>query len=188
MITIIDCGSKKTPEIGRIVSSFGVQTEIIPMENLSENVCRESQGIIISGAAILLTETDCQKYLDFFSCIKQARCPVLGICFGHQMVGMLYGGKICKDKECRQPIAIKMCGKDMIFEGLPDDPVFGEDHTESVSPPPDFEHIATSEFCKTEAIKHKNKPVYGVQFHPEISGENGKTLFKNFLKICKVLK
>jgi len=186
-IKIIDCDSKKTKEICRILSVLGAETETLSIKDLPSGIFNWSGGIIISGSPVLLSETDTAPYIEKFLFVKNISVPVLGICFGHQIIGMLYGGKIQKDKECRRPINIKLLAKDAIFEGLPENPVFGEDHTESISLPLNFEHIATSEFCKVEAIKHKEKPLYGVQFHPEVSGENGKILLKNFLRICKVL-
>ena len=52
--------------------------------------------------------------------------------------------------------------------------------------PPDFESLGTSETCTTEIIRHKHKPIYGFQSHPEVSGADGLLMVKNFLRICSI--
>ena len=53
--------------------------------------------------------------------------------------------------------------------------------------PVSFESLTTSDTCVNEIIRHKKKPIYGFQSHPEASGEDGMLMVKNFLKICKII-
>lgn len=71
-----------------------------------------------------------------------------------------------------------------LFIGIQDLAEFREEHAEFISLPKNFILMAKSKSCGNESMKHKSKSIYGVQFHPEVSGENGKKLFKNFLKLC----
>ncbi|MNY69021.1 GMP synthase [glutamine-hydrolyzing] [compost metagenome] len=60
-----------------------------------------------------------------------------------------------------------------------------EDHCEAVSIPKDFVHIAVSDATVNEGMMHQNKPFYGVQFHPEVSGNHGAIILENFVHICE---
>jgi len=183
MILIIDCGSKKTKDMSKIVHELGHENKIISLEDV-KSVDKYS-GIIISGAPILLTEVDKEKYLKKFSFIKEIEIPVLGICFGHQIIGLLHDSKIFKGEEAREKEDIELLEPDSLFDGLDDPCEFMEDHCEYIFLPECFELLAISKGKNIEAIKHKEKQIYGVQFHPEVSGENGKLLLKNFCNMIK---
>jgi GMP synthase-like glutamine amidotransferase len=62
---------------------------------------------------------------------------------------------------------------------------FKEDHCECISLPENFNLIASSENCEVEMMEHQTKKIIGVQFHPEVSGNNGEWFFDQFLKMCK---
>ena len=79
---------------------------------------------------------------------------------------------------------IQIVNPDILFSSIPNNPIFREKHTEYTTLPKNFLLLAKSSSCQNEAMKHKTKNLYGVQFHPETSGNNGKTLLKNFLNLC----
>jgi GMP synthase-like glutamine amidotransferase len=117
--------------------------------------------------------------------------PVLGICLGHEIIAVSYRGRIKKLSEYHGK-------KEIITIIKPGDPIFGgieksevsliKRHAFHVSElPPSFESLATSDTCPNEIIKHRTKPIYGFQSHPEVSGEEGMQMVKNFLKICKII-
>jgi GMP synthase (glutamine-hydrolysing) len=60
-----------------------------------------------------------------------------------------------------------------------------EDHCESISIPPNFKLIGSSDACVNEAMQHQTKKIYGVQFHPEVSGNHGRVIFENFVHLCE---
>ena len=60
-----------------------------------------------------------------------------------------------------------------------------EDHCESISIPNGFKLIASSDVCVNEAMQHHSELIFGVQFHPEVSGNHGRILFENFIKLCE---
>lgn len=117
--------------------------------------------------------------------------PVLGFCLGHEIIAISYRGRIKKLPEYhgkKELITITQ-PQDPIFEGLESTEVsLVKRHAFHVAElPSDFESIGTSDTCVNEIIKHKTKPIYGFQSHPEVSGEVGMLMVKNFLKICKIL-
>ena len=182
MIYIIDFGSSKAPQIAAVISSLGYTYKVFKW---NENIdFKNASGFILSGAPVLFTETDSSPYLQAYSFLKKIERPVLGICFGHQLLGVLYGAKVFKGKAIRTPVEISLLKEDKLFEGFSKSIVFEEDHTEGIDLPVDFIRLAASADYKVEAMKHPEKKIYGVQFHPEVSGEKGKQLLNNFCKKC----
>lgn len=180
-VLLIDCGSKKTPLIAECISNCQAEVKIVKMFD-SIDVLNDFDAIVISGAPILLTKVDASQYLNYFGFLKVYKGLVLGICFGHQILGMLSGAKIMSCIEDRTERNIKVW-RDSLFSGFQNKVLFREDHCESITLPNNYELIATSENCLVEGMKSSNGMKYGVQFHPESSGENGKLFFKNFLNL-----
>jgi len=117
--------------------------------------------------------------------------PIVGFCLGHEIIAVSYRGRIKK-------LAKYHGKKEFITITKPEDPLFeGLDkkevllikrHTFHVSElPVEFESLAISDTCTNEIIKHKSKPIYGFQSHPEVSGKDGIHMVKNFLKICRII-
>lgn len=177
MILIIDCGRKKTPNISSVLTELGYGNMICSMDNILKG---NFSKIIISGSPILLSEVDKKPILCKFKFIKSIKIPVLGICFGHQVIGLLYGSKISQGELISKEEKIEVIKEDGLFKGL-NDTIFVENHCEFITLPKGFIHLAKSKSCNIEAIKNGN--IYGVQFHPEVSGDNGKRLLKNFCEL-----
>jgi GMP synthase (glutamine-hydrolysing) len=68
---------------------------------------------------------------------------------------------------------------------MPTEIEFMEDHCECISIPKDFLLVGVSDSCINEAMMHESKPLFGVQFHPEVSGNMGAILFQNFVQLCE---
>ncbi len=151
----------------------------IPEDNFS--------GAVISGSENLIAKGEYSEFLAQW--LKSVEIPVLGICFGHQIISYAYGGVI-KDtgKPLKKTITVEILNKDRIFQGLPKYIKVSESHQEYVdikSIKDKFEILATSKFTEVEAIVHKKLPIYGVQFHIERSGEVGMAVLENFLGIIE---
>lgn len=183
MILIIDCGSKKTPYIEEAVD-LQMDFKTIGINDMTENDLNGIKGVIISGAPILITEVGMEPYMKRLSFIETCELPILGICFGHQLIGLIHGAYASRQKEDRDWQVIEVVEDCSLFDKLPSDFEMMEDHCESISVPKGFKLIATSDACVNEAMMHLTKPIFGVQFHPEVSGNMGTTLIENFVDIC----
>ncbi len=144
------------------------------------------QGIILSGGKGNPYEP--LNLTTNFIALKNYDVPVFGFCLGHEIIAVLHQGRIHKLGEYQNK-------KEKVIITKPDDPIFKgfdtkevmlqERHTFEVSHlPPNFEVLAHSEICKYEIIRHKEKPIYGFQSHPEVSKPHGIIMIENFLKIC----
>lgn len=147
------------------------------------------KGIILSGG-----RGNPYKPLNLtanFVALMNFDVPLLGFCLGHEIIAVAHGGGIKRLPEYhgkKELIKIKKAD-DPIFSGLDRKEVsLVKRHYYHVSDLPEsFESLAASDTCKNEIIKHKQKPIYGFQGHPEVSGKDGLKIVENFLKICKIL-
>lgn len=183
-IAVIHCGSDKAPKIDAIVEDIGYRVDPISMNNLLYAKLKAYDGVIISGAPILLSKEGTENYLPYFKGLDTYAKPVLGICFGHQILGALEDGTISLIEEDRswQEITHE---PHPLFEGLESPVAMMEDHCEVVLSPKNFSIIAHSKACENEAMIHQQLPRCGVQFHPETSDSQGQKLIANFLAICQ---
>jgi len=114
--------------------------------------------------------------------------PTLGVCLGYEILAVAYLGRIRKMDKYEQKLQkVKILEpKDPIFQGLISDEIMlREQHQyELVKMPKDFILLGKSEVCKIEIIRHRERPVYGFQAHPEVSGVNGLLILRNFLNMC----
>jgi GMP synthase (glutamine-hydrolysing) len=187
MILIINCGSLKTIYIEQAVDLISEYKTVDFKDNYLD-LLKNVKGVIISGAPILITEIDYSGYVSLFSWVKSFEKPILGICFGHQILGLLFESLPSRQKEDRDWQTIAQLEESILFDKLPDEFEMMEDHCESISLPKNFKLIATSDACINEAMQHETKPYFGVQFHPEISGNYGQIVIHNFIEYCLLNK
>lgn len=184
MILIVNCGSNKVPYVEDVVNDHMDYTTV-SMYDLNKTNFEDFKGIIISGAPILISQVNPDPYLEAFDFLKTIEIPVLGICFGHQILGMVYGAFPALEKEDRDWQTISFYEESAILKSIPNEVLMMEDHTENISIPPGFMLLGSSDQCVNEAMQHKEKKLYGVQFHPEVSGNMGARLIENFVNICR---
>ena len=191
-IIIIDFGSQFTQLIARKIRELGAYSEIINSKKIKNLIKDDSvKGIILSGGPLTVTNRNAIK-LD--TSILRLKIPILGICYGHQILAKRLGGrvKISKKREFGKAI-VKSKSKSIITKKFFNNKINSVwmSHQDIVyKMPKGFKKIASSNNSKFAIIANEKKKYYGIQFHPEVSHtENGKVLIKNFIfNICKIKK
>ena len=182
-VAVVDCGSSKVPQIARVLEACNVTPNVIKPEQLPTITSDLPSAIVLSGNPALVKDTG-TGFLGHFHVLRELTIPILGICFGHQVIGLLYGGDVSLGKEDRDLRQLNILQPSPLFSGIPDTAEFQQDHMEEVSLPNHFSHLASSSHCNNEAMAHGDLPIYGVQFHPESSGDAGEQLIRNFLSFA----
>ena len=190
-ILIIDFGSQFTQLIARRIRELGVYCEIVSHKRIkNQDIDNSIKGIILSGGPLNVYEIS--KYSFDKNIIKNG-IPVLGICFGHQILSKINGGKVKQSKHREFGLANINKKKDSlliknIFNKKKTIKVWMS-HADQVSKlPKNFKVVASSQNSKFSIIENKFKKFYGVQFHPEVTHtENGKKFISNFIfLICRI--
>jgi len=185
-ILILDFGSQYTQLIARRIREIGVYSEIQPYNFPIEEILKHKpKGIILSGGPSSVYDAGSPKVDD---ALFELGIPILGICYGLQLIAYKLGGEVDRfaKKEYGKAI-LKIVKDDDLLSGLNSNTVVWMSHGDALlNPPPDFEIIAQTENSPVCAIRNKEKKIYGVQFHPEVAHtEKGKEILKNFVyKIC----
>lgn len=181
MILVLDAGSPKTRFIEECVDAV-CDVKIIPYLDVCAADFNEFKGIIISGASVLVTEVHLAKYLDIMHLAVDSGLPILGISFGHQILGLHYGAEASKMPLINDLQIVEAFEDCILFRRLPNEVQMMEDHCETISIPPGFKLIASSDACVNEVMQHESLPYFGVQFHPEVSGNHGAIMIENFVE------
>ena len=193
-ILIIDFGSQFTQLIARRIREIGVYSEIISHKKITNinNIKKNVKGLIFSGGPLNVYEV---KKVNFNRKILNLGIPVLGICFGHQIISKELGGKVKQSKNREFGLAkIKKNKNSLLTKNF-----FKKNGTSNVwmshadqvtKLPKNFKVIASSENSKLCIIENNKNNFYGIQFHPEVTHtDKGKIILKNFVySICKIKK
>ncbi|EDZ61026.1 GMP synthetase [Candidatus Pelagibacter sp. HTCC7211] len=192
-ILIVDFGSQFTQLIARRVRELGVFSEIVSHKKIKlKDIDQTIKGIILSGGPLNVYQID--KY-SFDKKILQLNIPILGICFGHQILSKLNGGKVKQSKHREFGLAnIYKKNNSLLtsnFFKKSNTKKVWMSHADQVSKiPRNFRAVASSTNSKFAIVEDRIKKFYGVQFHPEVTHtENGKKIISNFVfLICKIKK
>jgi GMP synthase (glutamine-hydrolysing) len=187
VIPILDFGTQYAQLIARRVREAGVYSELVrPDISLDELRKKNPKGLILSGGPSSVYEPNAPKCDPH---IFDLGVPVLGICYGMQLGTQLLGGQV-KPAKARELGRAKLTvnTNDALVQGLGPETTVWMSHGDQVHDlPADFVPLATTPTCPYAAAKHKSRPFYGVQFHPEVTHTpRGEKIFHNFLyDICK---
>ena len=191
-VIIIDFGSQVTKLIARRIRELGVFSEIVTPEKVSKITnYRNIKGFVFSGGPSTVTG---KKYQRIPKEIFKKNIPILGICYGLQLISKIFGGKIKPSKKRREfgrAILIKRRNSPLTKNFLDKKKSVWMSHEDAVVKlPKNFKIIASTKDSKLTIIENSKNRIYGVQFHPEVTHtEKGKQIFKNFLfLICKIKK
>ena len=185
-VYVIDNGSQWTHREWRVLRYLKVDTKIVPNTTPFDEL-KDLDGLILSGGAPnVATETAAMgnngEYLD------KADFPILGVCAGMQFLCEHFGGTLGPGSTPEfGAVPLKVDDHDDLFKGLPDEFTVWASHNDEVKTVPNgFDVIAHSDSCPNEAVRCRDRPIWGVQFHPEVENtEHGVEIFQNFLRIIE---
>ena len=185
-IVVLDFGSQYTQIIARKLRESGVYSEIVPYnESIEDIMARTPKGIILSGGPASVYASD-SYHPD--STIFDLGLPILGICYGMQLIAQHFGGSVIPATSHEYGKAkLDIIVENEIFKDTQNGQIVWMSHGDRVeSIPTGFEKIAISENSPYAAIADTNRNIYAFQFHPEVyHSECGSKLLKNFAKyIC----
>ena len=147
-------------------------------------------AIVLSGSQHKLAESEIfEAYASEVDFLRRTEKPVLGICFGHQLISMAFGENVISTgKMLKGYYMIRKIRDDELFDGLGEKFLVMESHEEIIQNVPyNFVNLADSPNCAIETIKHQVLPIYGVQFHPERFDDKhpaGIVILENFFNIA----
>lgn len=184
-VLIIDYGSQVTQLIARRVREAGVYSEILPSWATAEEIRgRDPGAIILSGSPASVKDPGAPG---LNPAVLELGVPVLGICYGLQLLTVALGGRLAQAQDREYgPAQLKVIAPGRLFEGLAASARVWMSHGDSVDQAPaGFTVMAETDNIKVAAMGHEDRRIYGVQFHPEVHHtEIGVALIKNFLSLA----
>ena len=186
LILIIDFGGQYNQLIARRVRECNVYSEVVPYTISIDSIKKKNpKGIIFTGGPSSVYNNNSPKISkEIFS----LGIPILGICYGMQLMTYLLDGKVEKANKREYGItSVRINNKNKLFKDFKTNNDFLMSHTDYVSIlPKDFKNIASTNNCINAGIANNKRKLYGIQFHPEVNdSKNGTLIIKNFLfNIC----
>jgi len=183
MIAVIDYGCQYTQLVARRIREQNVFSEIFH-HTVTLNELKNVDGIILSGGP---SSTYNSKAPQIDKAILESDIPILGICYGHQIIVNNFGGKIKRANKEYGSSVLTIDNNSDILNGIGDSVRAWMSHgDEAENVPEGFEIIGHTESSRSAAIANKQKTIFGIQFHPEVvHTEKGIEILKNFvLKVC----
>ena len=189
-VLVLDFGGQYNQLIARRVREQHVYAEIRPFSRITPDQIRAEgyKGIIFTGGPNSVYDSASPH---FDPAVLELGIPVLGICYGHQLMAYMAGGEVCtaaeKSEYGKVTVSRTDSAESAIFEGVPADHVCWMSHTDFVKQVPEgFTVTAVTNACSCAAMENAAKKFYGVQFHPEVTHtEFGTQMLRNFvLKVC----
>ncbi|HMK46697.1 MAG TPA: GMP synthase subunit A [Methanocella sp.] len=169
--------------IHRSLRDLGMDAKLVSNTSTTEDILKQGpDGLVFSGGPTMDRVGNGENLI-------KIDLPILGICLGHQLMAKAYGGEIRTGKYGGfARVEIDILEEDEILKGIGSRAVVWASHQDEVSRiPPDFASLARSNICDIEAMRHQSKPLFGVQWHPEVSHtEKGMLLLQNFLEVCRL--
>ncbi|QLH11938.1 glutamine-hydrolyzing GMP synthase [Nitrosarchaeum sp. AC2] len=184
-IVVLDFGSQYSHLICRRIREFSVYAELVPFDiSLEELQKHNPKGIIFSGGPSSVYNSDApvpeNKIFDM-------NLPLLGICYGHQLIVNKFGGKVKRANKEYGSSLLTIDNNKNLLSGIGGSVRAWMSHgDEAEQIPPGFKVIGHTESAKAAAIASEERSIYGIQFHPEVvHTEQGTEILKNFvLKVC----
>lgn len=184
-VYVVDNGGQWTHRIWRVLREVGCDSKIIPNTTPVGDI--DADALVLSGGAprVVWESPKLGNCIDYF---ERFQGPILGECLGMQLMAIHFGGKAGPSEIPEFGLSrLRVIEEDDLFKGLPKEFSVWESHNDEVKEAPNFTVLALSENCRIQAVKHWSKPLYGVQFHPEVNNtEHGEEILRNFVRTVKV--
>jgi GMP synthase (glutamine-hydrolysing) len=190
VIVVLDFGGQYTQLIARRVRELHVYCEIHPFDVPLEVLRRlKPEGIILSGGPASVYDADApQVGAPVLEMLSSGEPPVLGICYGMGILNLAFGGEVKRSARKEYgPADIRITRMDPLLAlGGRSTRVWMSHGDAMVGIPESFETLATSDNSPYAAFRHRERPIYGVQFHPEVTHTaDGREILKNFVyRVC----
>ncbi|MEM0156700.1 MAG: GMP synthase subunit A [Thermoplasmataceae archaeon] len=185
-IFVVDNGGQWTHREYRVLRDLGVESRIVP-NTVDSQELDSVDGLILSGGApSIVSELD--KLGNIGKFIDDHSYPILGICVGAQFIALHFGGEVGPGVHPEfGRTEVIFSNADRIFSGIPERITAWENHNDEIKRlTEDFQILAWSKTCGIQAFEHRTRPIYGVQFHPEVNNTQfGKELMRNFAESCR---
>ncbi len=190
MIVVLNFGGQTCHLIARRVRELGVYSEVLPYDISTEKLKElNPDGIILSGGPSSVYEKDAPSINKE---ILETGIPILGICYGLQLIAKLSDGDVIQGKLKEfGKTRLKVNKSGRLLKGLSDDEQIWMSHGDLVnSLPKDFDVLASTESCRFAAVENNKRKIYGIQFHAEVvHTPKGKQILRNFVfDICNAKK
>ena len=182
---------EKVTRLEKCVAENGAAVTSVEWEALSGPRFDSFDGVVLSGSPDMMTDPKVQaKFESEAQAVRESSIPILGVCFGHQLMARAFGAEIVKDRQhVLAMVRTTVVKKDALFAGLPKSLMLLESRYEVVkSLPAGFHLLAKSQTSRIAAMKHGSRPLYGVQFHPErftLENPEGNQVVGNFVRLLK---
>jgi GMP synthase (glutamine-hydrolysing) len=182
-ITVLDTGGQYTHLIARRVRELGVYADVQPSDTPRAEL-NSRKGIIISGGPASVYEPGCP---DIDPAILSAQIPVLGICYGHQLLAHHLGGKVQKGQRGEYgPAHLTVSCRDPLWKGVDRSQIWMSHFDSVATVPAGFRVIAATDISGVAAMSDPERKLFGIQFHPEVVHTHaGRQILENFVfDIC----
>ena len=186
-ITVLDTGGQYTHLIARRIRELGVYADVQPSETPASQL-RSRQGLIISGGPSSVHEPGCP---DIDPLTLHVNIPVLGICYGHQLLAHHLGGSVQKGTRGEYGAAhLSVMLEDPLWDNVADSQIWMSHFDSVASVPEGFRVTASSGVPGVAAMSDINRKLFGIQFHPEVvHTQAGRQILENFVfRICGAKK
>lgn len=186
-ITVLDTGGQYTHLIARRVRELGVYADVQSSDTPAFTLATR-KGVIISGGPGSVYEPGCP---DIDPGVLSNGAPVLGICYGHQLIARHLGGTVQKGERGEYGLAhLKLLREDPLWHGIKDSQIWMSHRDTVAAVPAGFEITASSGVAGVTAMSDLHRHLFGIQFHPEVvHTEHGRKILENFVfDICGAVR
>ena len=190
-IIILDFGSQYSHLISRRIRNFNVYSEVLPSNTSIKELCKikDLKGVVLSGGAASVYDKDAPEY---DSRLFKIKIPILGVCYGHQLIAYYNNGKVIHGKRGEYGLTeLKIIMGSHLLNNLDKIEKVWMNHKDIVKElPKNYSIIGYTDNSPIAAFENNKEKIYGVQFHPEVSHTfNGNKILENFVfRICKAKK